>query len=412
MNINSVTASGLGYSVVSGPTASVLEPGQSTNVIVGFCGSSDPGTFNGTLEIHTNDTITTSFSSTISTVIQSPSLRITSNGNAVSNGGSVNFPTAAINSPSSQTLVLSNSGSSPLTLSNLNLPPHFIISGGNVSNSGMTIIQPGQTAVLVISQDTLAAGNHSGDITFNTNDPKNPSFDVKVSASTGGGSISVSRVSPSGISIPIGNGNSTSGVVLSPVLQGSIINTTIIISNNDPNQSLLISPNSFFPSSFYPITSIPASGLIVPPSSSIPFEIGVHTGNPGNISQSILLSNSDPNNSTFSISASLFVYFWNFTSPAAPPERTTKWKMYTESTVSWTTNIGTHSLNLYLVSNSTGSSFPLAIRHSGAIPFHFSPRGMNLGEYFVRAVFVDLSSTFAFLTGKVIVSADVVLVYQ
>ncbi len=135
MKVNSVAISGAGYSVISGSSSTVLAPGKSTNIVVQHSQSSTPGTFTGSLTINTNDTVTPSYSATLSTTVQSPSISITNNGVGVSNGGSLVFPQTTLNSPSSQTVVFTNGGTSPLTISNLNLPHGFYVSGGNASAS-------------------------------------------------------------------------------------------------------------------------------------------------------------------------------------------------------------------------------------------------------------------------------------
>ncbi len=85
--------------------------------------------------------------------------------------------------------------------------------------------------------------------------------------------------------------------------------------------------------------------------------------------------------------------------------------MYTNSTISWESNIGTYFVNLYLV-NHSGVTSTLITHHSGAVPFHFFPTGLGLGEYSARAVLIDCPPAFSFLKGKVMTSSKASLAYQ
>jgi len=82
------------------------------------------------------------------------------------NASSIPFGSVLINSPAEQSITLTSSGTSPVTISSI------AITGGGFADSGVTApmtLNPGQTAILNVQFTPTAAGSFSGQITIASN---------------------------------------------------------------------------------------------------------------------------------------------------------------------------------------------------------------------------------------------------
>jgi murein DD-endopeptidase MepM/ murein hydrolase activator NlpD len=82
---------------------------------------------------------------------------------------------------SSQTFVINNHGTAPLTLSGLLLPPGFALNG-----SFPTTVAAGASANLTIDLTTTTVGSKFGSLQFTTNDPDTPTFNFNISGTVSG----------------------------------------------------------------------------------------------------------------------------------------------------------------------------------------------------------------------------------
>lgn len=123
-----------------------------------------------------------SFSATVSAVSSSQTASLTATASGITksfavqlapasavltaNATSVPFGSVLVNSPAEQTITLTSSGSSPVTISSL------VVSGAGFTTSGMTaplILNPGQSANLNVQFTPTSAGNFSGQLTIGSN---------------------------------------------------------------------------------------------------------------------------------------------------------------------------------------------------------------------------------------------------
>ena len=162
VTVNSAAITGTGFTFVGGVALPVtLNPSQSVTLQVQF----DPtvvGPASGAITISSNSStgatpvVTLSGTSTAAT---SPQLSLSA--------GQLNFGSVTVKSPTTQSLTLTSTGTSPVTVNSAAITgAGFTIVGGG---SLPTILNPAQTMTLQVQFDPTAAGPASGAITISSN---------------------------------------------------------------------------------------------------------------------------------------------------------------------------------------------------------------------------------------------------
>ncbi|MCB0033803.1 MAG: choice-of-anchor D domain-containing protein [Anaerolineales bacterium] len=135
------------------------------------------GSYSGDLSVDTNDSDENPFNFTLSgEVLGIPEIEVTVDANPIADGGSVDFGPTLLGEPITQTFTISNTGSATLTLANLTVPAGFAIA----ADFGVTAVPTDTSTTFVISLTATAAGNYSGTLSFDTNDPDENPFDIVV----------------------------------------------------------------------------------------------------------------------------------------------------------------------------------------------------------------------------------------
>lgn len=156
--ITQVSMGGSGYRLSPPSLPLTLNPGQAATLTIAFdpaAAGSSPGLL--TLNCNTNRGIVTTRASGTG-VAGAPALTLSSS--------SIAFGNVNLNTTATQSLTLSSTGSSAVT-----------ISAGGVTGAGFTIpgasfpltLNPGQTVTLEVAFDPTAAGNDTGTVTLATN---------------------------------------------------------------------------------------------------------------------------------------------------------------------------------------------------------------------------------------------------
>ena len=212
VTVNSAAITGTGFTFVGGVALPVtLNPSQSVTLQVQF----DPtvvGPASGAITISSNSStgatpvVTLSGMSTAAT---SPQLSLSA--------GQLNFGSVTVNSPTTQSLTLTSTGTSPVTVNSAAITgAGFTIVGGG---SLPTILNPAQTVTLQVQFDPTAAGPASGAITISSN------------SSTGGATVvplsgtSTAAASPQ-LLVSTGSLSFGSVTVGSPATQALILTST------------------------------------------------------------------------------------------------------------------------------------------------------------------------------------------
>ncbi len=161
LTINSATVSGAGFTLGAATFPATLNPGQSLTLNLQFIPTA-AGTATGQLTVvsnsSTNGTVVVPLSGTGTATTAAAGLTV--------NPGSLAFGSIAVNNSMTQTLILSSSGSAPVTVSALT------VAGAGFSLSGASApitINPGQNVSLTVQFSPTAAGAATGQITITSN---------------------------------------------------------------------------------------------------------------------------------------------------------------------------------------------------------------------------------------------------
>ena len=136
--------------------------------------------------------VSTTFSITISPSTGTAALSVS--------GKSLEFGSVLVNTAVSQPVILSSTGTAPVTVKSASA------SGGGFSVSGATLpatLNPGQSLTLNVQFDPGATGTYSGQLTVSSSSPTNPTLTVSLSGTGGPHEVELTWSAPSGSSDPI-----------------------------------------------------------------------------------------------------------------------------------------------------------------------------------------------------------------
>ncbi len=263
IHISQITVSGSGFSVSGVATPYTLSAGQAASLQVAFSPAA-AGAATGGITITsdaTNSTVTVGLSGTGSSATYTMSLT----------PGSVSFGNLNVGSTATQSVQVSNTGNSSVTLTQLQA------SGNGISVSGLAIplsLAPSQSATFSVSFAPGAAGTIPGSVTVTNNDGIST-----VAAVTGTGVQAGLSVTPASASF-------------GSVVTGSTNSQTIQLKNNG-NANLTISQATVSGSGFS------LNGLSLPatltPGQSTNFNVKYAPQSGGNASGSISIVSNAPN---------------------------------------------------------------------------------------------------------------------
>jgi Abnormal spindle-like microcephaly-assoc'd, ASPM-SPD-2-Hydin len=172
VTVNSASITGAGFSIVSGTVPVTLDPNQSVTLQLQFKPTAS-GSATGKLSISSNSsngsTATVALSGT-GTAATSPQLTLSTS--------TLSFGSVTVNSSSTQSLALTSSGTSPVTVNSAS------ISGAAFSIVGATLpatLNPGQSMTLQLQFKPTAAGSATGSLTLSSNSTSNGTAVVSLS---------------------------------------------------------------------------------------------------------------------------------------------------------------------------------------------------------------------------------------
>ena len=159
VTISSASITGSGFSIVAQGFPVTLDPGQSLTIQVQF----DPtaaGSVSGQLTIYSNSL------NGSTTVVSLAGTATAANAQLTISATSLTFGNVTVNIAKTQSLILTSSGTSPVTISSASITGSgFSIVGGSFP----VTLNSTQTLTLQIQFDPTAAGNDSGQLTINSN---------------------------------------------------------------------------------------------------------------------------------------------------------------------------------------------------------------------------------------------------
>jgi hypothetical protein len=169
-----------GFAVVTGLPSS-LRPGRTATVVLRM-ESTTVARFNDQLRIATNDGNETTLAFAVKGEVKerpAPQVKVdwrVPSGTRfnIADGGRIVMPDAVQGYTDGQIRIrITNTGTAPLKLSQLYVPPGFVRVGGSLSDA-----LPGQSKEIIVALDTSELGTRQSRLTFSTNDPKVGQFDI------------------------------------------------------------------------------------------------------------------------------------------------------------------------------------------------------------------------------------------
>ena len=276
VNIQQVSFSNSQFNMSGVTLPTALAPNQDLSFLVWLNGTS-MGSVSGTLKVQGDAGSSPVRASLAGTVITSqPQLSVSS--------AALNLGTVSIGSKGTASLVLSNAGSTDLTVSMVSL------TGAEFGITGITtpkVISSGQKVPVTVTFSPTGAGSTSGSITITSNDSANPTTTVTLSGT--GTSSAIGQLSTNPTSWSFGN-----------VANGSTSSKQVILSNIGTApvrvSSISVTGNGF---SVNGVTT-PAT---INPSASVTLEVDFSPKATGSVTGSVTLV-SDANGSPLSVALS------------------------------------------------------------------------------------------------------------
>ncbi|HEX4487698.1 MAG TPA: choice-of-anchor D domain-containing protein, partial [Terriglobales bacterium] len=170
LQISQATVAGAGFRISGMNVPMTLQAGQSANISVLFSPSA-AGNQSGSL------TIVTDGANPVTLVSLSGNSPVPASGTLSANLASLLFGSIQVGATKTQSGILTNSGSSAVTISQAN------VSGGSFKGTGLMLpvkLTPGQSTAFTVSYTPTAAGTSSGNVSF-VSDASNANLSVTLS---------------------------------------------------------------------------------------------------------------------------------------------------------------------------------------------------------------------------------------
>lgn len=201
------------YSVTTAPLASIA-PGASTSVVVTFAPSSQ-SVQTGTLQILSSDASASPFTVALTgTCLNTVEIAVEENGVNLTDGGVLNFGSAAAGSVVTKTFVIRNSGNSNLT----GVAASFAAGAGAgfaILTQPAGTVAPNGSTTLVVTFTAPASGSQSAALKIASNDADENPFDISLSASGSAAAAPVFTAHPGALLLPLGTAAGFSPTVVS-----------------------------------------------------------------------------------------------------------------------------------------------------------------------------------------------------
>lgn len=175
LTLGEVVVNNSAFQVTRQPSASVA-PNGATAFTISLRNTAAAGTFSGTVSFTTNDADEATFNFPVSATVRStqPEIEVSIDGKVVAPGsnGLLDFRAVSQGSGKTETILIRNTGTKPLTLSS------YEVSSTQTLFNRPTTIQPGKSASLQVSFRWDTLGLREGTIRFRTNDADEPIIQI------------------------------------------------------------------------------------------------------------------------------------------------------------------------------------------------------------------------------------------
>lgn len=259
VTISQITTSGAGFTLAGVNVPLTLNPGQSSTYTAQFSPTA-VGSASGQISVTSTASNSPTLISLSGTGVAAPAPQLSVNATSLS------FGSVTVGSSGTKSVTISNSGNANLTISQITT------SGNGFSGSPITLpltLTPGQTASYTAQFAPTAVGSASGQISFGSNSPTNPTVSL---AGTGIAAqvltLSVSQSSLAFGSVTVGN-NSSQSLVLTNTGNANVTVSQITITGTGFTGSGITTPLTLTPgqtatytAQFAPTAAGSASGQI------------------------------------------------------------------------------------------------------------------------------------------------------
>jgi len=302
LNISSVKITGTNYSnfSVTASPASSVSAGGSTTFTVTFA-SAVAGTYNGTVNVNSNDPNTPSYTYAIQATEAAPAINVIGNNNkiiagstSVSTTNATNFGTTTTGT-STETYTVQNNGGAPLSISSVK------ISGANASDFNVTSspassVNGNSSTTFTVTFNAASAGTYNGTVTIASNDPNTPSYAYAIQATAAYPAINVqgnsTNITAGSTSVSVSNATNFGTTVT-----GTSTETYTI--QNKGGATLNISSVSIggANASDFKVTSSPASSVNA--GGSTTFTVTFSASATGTYNGTVTVNSNDPNTAAY-----------------------------------------------------------------------------------------------------------------
>jgi len=214
---------------LAGALPDEIAPGETDNLEIQLDANA-VGTFGGDLRIANNDADENPYVFTISGTVNpepEPEIGVSENGSDIPNDGNMNFGSTTIGTSLSKTLIIENTGTAELLLSNLILPDGFSLVTAFPEN-----IPANDAASFQIRLDADAAGSFIASLGFDTNDSDENPFRISIRGSVNPEAdiqvLAGSLVMPNGESLDFGATDTGKPVAKNFVIRNNGTETLIL----------------------------------------------------------------------------------------------------------------------------------------------------------------------------------------
>ncbi len=288
-NATTLVSGNAAFSEIATPTTPVAA-GGSTTFRVRLQGGS-AGTFSGTVTISSDDPVNPTFSFTVQGTVTGPVISVQQGSVQVAKGATYVFPSSTpIGVPVSVLFTISNTGASPLNLSNATA----LVSGNAAFSeiaSPTTPVAAGGTTTFRVRLQGGAAGTFTATVAIASDDPVNPTFSFTVQGTVTGSTISVQQGSGQ-----IAKGSTYTFPASTPVDTATSVLFTISNTGTAPlnisNATTLVSGSPAFSEIATPATPVAVGG-------STTFRVRLLASGPGTYSGTVTIASDDAVNPTF-----------------------------------------------------------------------------------------------------------------
>jgi len=283
-----------GYEVLDFPAAGFTLQGGESRPIRLRLAAVLPGTFNGSLNVQSNDGDEAAFNLPVAGTVITPEIVVTeTSAGAVSDGAGmpIAFGTTRQGTPVSRTFTIANTGTAPLLVRGLTAPDGFARLNPPAFPLAVAL---GETISFSLSLTATASGDFAGSVVIDNDDDDESLFDFPVTgrvitpeiALHAGADTSAPEIS-SGQSAPVSFGR---------VIQASPAVQPVVIAN--PGTAPLRVESVSVPSGFA-TAGLPALPFLIEPGATGGFEIRLTTTVPGTYTGNVVIRSDDLDEADF-----------------------------------------------------------------------------------------------------------------